>query len=65
MQYIKCIEDNTLYGYPSNITPYKALSGFLYSLNMQHEDKQAVINKSGRFLWFEHLGKTYCIKNGA
>ena len=66
MRYIKCLEDKKEYGYTDSKTPYEAISGLLYTLNCNKLDKNAVINKtdSGRHLWFEHSGKTYCIKNG-
>ena len=65
MRYVTCLNDGRKYGYSDSKTPYEALSGLLYTLNLKRKDTNAAVNKtrSGLHLWFEHSGKTYSIRN--
>lgn len=65
MIWVVCLETNEKFGYSDKKTPYEALSGMLYALNMKRLDSAAAIQttKSGEHLHFEHSGKTYAIRN--
>jgi len=46
-------------------TPYEAMEKLRYTLNLQHEDPNAKINKteSGRCLYMDHSGNTWAVVN--
>ena len=62
MLWVTCLDTGERFGYTS-CTPYEALSGLLYTLNLENMDRDAVINKtdSGLHLYFDHSGRTYSI----
>lgn len=59
-----CLDDQTTYIFEKGITPYEAMKRMLYTLNVNHNDPDAVINKteSGLHLYFDHCGKTYAVR---
>lgn len=61
---VVCLEDGREYGMDAR-TAYEALSKMKYTLDLEHRDNNAVINKteSGLHLWMEHSGKTYAAWN--
>lgn len=60
---ITCLDDGSIYEFVAR-TPYEAMTMMLYTLNVKNEDSYAVINKtkSGLYLWTEHNGKTYVVR---
>ena len=65
MKMVFCLDTGEKFYYGDNKTPYEALSGMLYTLNLSHNDPKAKIDKteSGLHLYFDHCGKTYAIRN--
>lgn len=65
MKRIFCLDDGTAALYCENNTPYEALKKMIYTLNINHYDEKAIINKteSGKCLFTVHNGKTYAILN--
>ena len=62
---IFCLDDGIAMWFDAK-TPYLAMKKILYYLNLFHEDKKAVINKteSGNYLYVVHNNNTWCVKNG-
>ena len=64
MIFVICLDTLVRYDFVA-VTPYEAITKMKYTLDIQHSDKDAVINKtpSGLHLWMEHSGKTYAVRN--
>lgn len=64
MIFVICLDTSVSYGFDAR-TAYEALAKMKYTLDIQHLDQNAVINKtpSGLHLWMEHSGKTYAVRN--
>lgn len=61
---IRCLEDDKLFSIGAE-TPQEALYNMMYTLNLNKFDKNCKIleTNSKKFLYIEHSGKTYVIKN--
>ena len=57
---VKCLDSGIVYWFSAR-TAYEAMNNMKYTLNLNHSDKNAIINKteSGLHLWMEHWGNTY------
>ena len=57
---VKCLDDGAVYWFSAR-TAYEAMNSMKYMLNLNHLDKNVIINKteSGLHLWMEHCGNTY------
>ena len=60
---VKCLDDGNVYWFSAR-TAYEAMTNMKYTLNLNHSDKNAIINKteSGLHLWMEHCGNTYATR---
>ena len=60
---IRCLEDDKVFSIGAE-TPAEALYNMMYTLNLNHFDKQCKIRftNSGRIMYIEHSGKTYALK---
>lgn len=65
MREVFCLDTGERFFYSENKTPYEALKGMLYTLNLKYNDPKAMINKtkSGKCLFFNHNGRTYSVIN--
>lgn len=61
---IRSLDSNIKYGFMAT-SPYDALLRLRYYLNLHHQDNNAEISMaaSGRFLYLDHNGETYYIRN--